>query len=79
MRGSKLVAAIVPVSAEDLELGPRLSDPQAERFWRHLEAERRDGASLVMDSAEGAVAAMSGASSPGPPRRRALRGRKRRR
>jgi prevent-host-death family protein len=32
MRGSKHVAAIVPVSAEDLELSPHLRDPQAERF-----------------------------------------------
>jgi len=40
MRGSEHVAAIVPVSAEDLELSPRLSDPQAERFWQQLAAER---------------------------------------
>lgn len=76
MRGSKLVAAIVPVSAEDLELGPRLSDPQAERFWRRLEAERRDGASLVMDGSAAAVALLAGrrAGRPG-----GTRGRKRRR
>lgn len=78
MRGSKLVAAIVPVSAEDLELGPRLSDPQAERLWRHLEAERRHGASLVMESPEEAVAALSGARSGDPARRGPGRGRKRR-
>lgn len=81
MRGSKLVAAIVPVAAEDFELSPRLSDPQAERFWRRLESERREGASLVMEGAEEAVAALSGP----PPRRPARRavqvtlGRKRRR
>ena len=55
MRGSKLVAAIVPVSADDFELGPRLSDQQAERLWRRLEAERRDGSSLVMEGTEEAV------------------------
>jgi prevent-host-death family protein len=60
MRGSKLVAAIVPVSADDLELAPRLSDPQAERLWRQIETERRDGSSIVMDSAEAAVAQLSG-------------------
>jgi prevent-host-death family protein len=59
MRGSKLVAAIVPVSADDFELGPRLSDPQAERLWRRLEAERRDGSSVVMESPEKAVAHLS--------------------
>jgi prevent-host-death family protein len=59
MRGSKLVAAIVPVSADDFELGPRLSDPQAERLWRQLETERRDGTSVVMESPEKAVAHLS--------------------
>ena len=68
MRGSKLVAAIVPVSADDFELGPRLSDPQAERLWRQLEIERRDGASVVMESPEKAVAHLSAG-------RRARRGR----
>jgi len=55
MRGSKHVAAIVPLSAEDLELAPHLTDRQAERFWRGLEAERADGASLVFETPEKAV------------------------
>ena len=38
MRGSKHVAAIVPLSAEDLELAPHLTDRQAERFWRDLKS-----------------------------------------
>ena len=60
MRGSKLVAVIVAVSASDFELGPRLSDPQAERLWRQLEAERGSGAGIVMESPEEAVAYLSG-------------------
>lgn len=60
MRGSRLVAAIVPVSAADLELAPRLSDPQAERLWQQLAAERASGASLVFDSPGEAVAHLTG-------------------
>jgi prevent-host-death family protein len=67
MRGSKLVAAIVPVTADDLELAPRLSDPQAERLWRSIEAERRTGSSVVLEAAEQAVAYLSGVR----PKRRA--------
>ena len=64
MRGSKLVAAIVPVSADEVELGPRLSDPQAERFWRELEAQRKDGSTVVMESPEEAVAYLSAVRRP---------------
>ncbi len=40
MRGSRLVAAIVPVSADDSGLSARLTDPQAERLWRQIEGGR---------------------------------------
>jgi len=50
------VAAIVPVSAADFELAPRLTDPQAERLWKQIESERASGASLVFDAPEKAVA-----------------------
>jgi prevent-host-death family protein len=66
MRGSRLVAAIVPVSAEDLELAPRLTDPQAERLWKQIEGERASGASLVFDGPEKAVAYLAS-----PPRKKA--------
>ena len=56
MRGSKLVAAIVPVSENDFELHPRLTDAQAERLWRQIRHEREDGSSLVFESARGAAA-----------------------
>jgi antitoxin (DNA-binding transcriptional repressor) of toxin-antitoxin stability system len=63
MRGSEHVAAIVPVSAEDLELSPRLSDPQAERFWQQLAAERADGASLSFETPGEAIEHLSRPSS----------------
>ncbi|MEK6606976.1 MAG: type II toxin-antitoxin system prevent-host-death family antitoxin [Myxococcota bacterium] len=56
MRGSKHVAAIVPVSEDDLELAPRLTDDQAERLWRQLAAERDGGKTVVFESAEVAIA-----------------------
>ena len=32
MRGSKHVAAIVPLTTKDIEIAPRLTDDQTERF-----------------------------------------------
>ena len=63
MRGSKLVAAIVPVSAADFDLAPRITDAQAERLWRQIRAERGDGSSLLFDSPQETVAFLSGQSS----------------
>jgi prevent-host-death family protein len=60
MRGSKHVAALVAVSSEELELPARLSDPQAERLWRQLAAERRSGSTLVFRDPKEAVAHLSG-------------------
>jgi prevent-host-death family protein len=68
MRGSRLVAAIVPVSAADLELVPRLADPQAERLWRRIEGERASGASLVFDAPEKAVSHLAAPSRRTAPR-----------
>jgi antitoxin (DNA-binding transcriptional repressor) of toxin-antitoxin stability system len=39
MRGSRHVAAIVPISEEDLELNLSLSDEQASRFWQSIDEE----------------------------------------
>ncbi len=36
MRGSKVVARIQPLSEEDLEMIPQLTDSQAERFWKEI-------------------------------------------
>ena len=60
MRGSKHVAAIVPVSAEELELPPRLTDDQAERFWHALAHERDMGTVASFTSANAAIANLSG-------------------
>ena len=55
MRGSKHVAAIVPISAADLEIAARLSDTQAERLWAELAGGLRDGSSVLAESPERAV------------------------
>lgn len=48
MRGSEIVAEIRPLSADDIEVNPRLSDRQAERFWQEVkEGESRSFATPV--------------------------------
>jgi prevent-host-death family protein len=79
MRGSRHVAALVPVSTEELELPPRLSDPQAERLWRQLASELRDGSSLAFATAEAAVAHLAGKRATHPGGRRRPRATRRRR
>ena len=69
MRGSKHVAAIVPVSAEDLQLAPSLTDAQAERLWRQLEEERRKGTTVVYETANKAVAHLESGGTPAARRR----------
>jgi prevent-host-death family protein len=59
MRGSKHVAAIVPLTEADLFVASHLSDEQAARLWKTLAAERAAGKTLEVDSMEGAVAALS--------------------
>lgn len=70
MRGSRLVAAIVPVTSDDLELAPRLTDPQAERLWRQIEGERASGASRVFDAPEKAVGYLASPVRKGASRRK---------
>lgn len=36
LRGSEVVATIVPLSADQLEIAPQLTDAQAERFWQEV-------------------------------------------
>lgn len=59
MRGSRHVAQIIPLSAEDLEVAPRLGDRQAERLWREIATESRHGAGIVSESPEEAVALLA--------------------
>ena len=51
MRGSHHVAAIVPISDADIELGVRLSDRQADRLWAEIDAQRKAGKLLKLDRA----------------------------
>lgn len=38
LRGAKIVARIQPLSDQDIELSPQLTDDQAKRFWDEIEA-----------------------------------------
>lgn len=55
MRGSKHVAAIVPITEADLSLSGTLTDAVAERLWARLATERQSGTVLEFDSPEAAV------------------------
>jgi prevent-host-death family protein len=55
MRGSKHVAAIVPISAEDLELSFHLTDLQADRLRRQLAKEEAVGRTVLFQDADAAV------------------------
>jgi prevent-host-death family protein len=80
MRGSKHIAAIVPISEKDLELAASLTDAQAERLWRQLELERRKGTTSVYENMEAALDDLRVADSPETrPKRRRLRSEIRRR
>lgn len=74
MRGSKHVAAIVPLTEQDLYVASRLTDEQAARLWKALAAERAAGKTLEVGSMEQAVAALSkqgtSAATKGRPARR---------
>lgn len=52
MRGSKHVAAIMPISEADLGLSPRLSDAQARRLWRRIDDEIAQNRTVVIKKAE---------------------------
>lgn len=40
MRGSQVVATIVPLDNSDLSIASRLTDAQAERFWNQIQDEK---------------------------------------
>jgi len=67
MKGAKHVAAIVPISAEDLEIATRVTDEQAARLWQQIAEERRQGGLAVFDSSAEAVDCLRESA----PRRRA--------
>lgn len=41
MRGSQIVAMIRPVSPDDLEIAPQLTDSQAGQFWKEVGREKK--------------------------------------
>lgn len=60
MRGSQHVVALVPITADDLELASRLTDDQAAALWRSLASEAERGTLAEFDSPEQAVAFLTG-------------------
>jgi len=56
MRGSKHVAAIVPITDDDIELSARLSDSQAARLWERIDSEIRGGVVRELDRPEDVLA-----------------------
>lgn len=36
LRGSKIIARLLPMTEKDLEIAPQLTDAQAERFWSEV-------------------------------------------
>jgi prevent-host-death family protein len=59
MRGTKHVAAIVPIDERDLELMLGLGDEQAARLWQALSDEQASGKTRVYPSAREAVQVLS--------------------
>ena len=55
LRGSRHVAAIIPITEADLDLRVSLSDAQAERLWAGLEADRTAGRTRILQDQEAAV------------------------
>ncbi len=56
MKGAKHVAAIVPISAEELEVATKITDDQAARLWNEIAEERRAGGLVGFGAPEQAVA-----------------------
>lgn len=59
MRGSKPVVALTPITSDDLELAPRVTDAQAARIHAMVERERKEGKLLTFASPAEAVATLS--------------------
>ena len=55
MRGSKPVACIKPIGEEDLALEPTLTDAQAERFWKQIREDEKEGKFETFASFEAAA------------------------
>jgi prevent-host-death family protein len=70
MRGTKHVAAIVPIDERDLELVLGLGDEQAARLWQALASERESGKTRVYPSVREAVQVLSDVRTARPLRKR---------
>lgn len=70
MKGSRHVASIVPITEQDLELAPRLSDDQALRVLDQVRRDRAEGRMRRFSSPEQAVATLRREFDSHRPRRR---------
>lgn len=50
MRGSKVVATILPISEKDLELTSKLTDTQAAHFWQEIASQEKRSFSSIKSS-----------------------------
>lgn len=41
MRGAQVVAMIHPISSDDLEVAPQLTESQAKKFWDEIDKEKK--------------------------------------
>jgi prevent-host-death family protein len=73
MRGSKHVAAIIPVNEAELELVTPLSDLQAQRVWADLAQEQAAGKLRTFAAAEAAVEYLARTPRPRSPGRRPVK------
>ncbi|NKB23701.1 MAG: hypothetical protein GKR87_04860 [Kiritimatiellae bacterium] len=55
MRGSNHIAAIIPISDDDLSLNVNLTDRQADRLWQDIKSEKMKGKLMSFDSPSQAV------------------------
>lgn len=58
MKGSRHVASIVPITENDLQLAPKLTDEQASRVLDQIRRERAEGRMRRFTSPEEAVATL---------------------
>jgi prevent-host-death family protein len=69
MKGAKHVAAIVPISEDDLEIATRVTDEHAARLWQQIADERRHGGLVVFDSSAEATEYLRKPARPSRPKK----------
>jgi prevent-host-death family protein len=60
MRGSKHVAAIVPITEDDLEIRATLTDAKAVSLWERIAREKASGKTRTFGNVSSAVKGLAG-------------------